>query len=115
MDYKGIIKNIKLIICLHVGRGGSYFFHSLMDDCQQIITLQDRHDYLYPEDFNIKSFISENRSFFDSNENNFNYGNNFLSKNERINFRIDENLFIKYFFEIKKIFKIITHKSYYQS
>ena len=110
MDYKGIIEKINLIICIPVGRGGSYFFQSLMDDCEQIITLPDRHDYFYPNDFNIESFVSEQMSFFDSNENKYNYGNDFLSKHEKIEFRINEKLFIKYFNEIKKSLRSINKK-----
>jgi len=102
-----LLNDLKIVICIPVGRAGSYFFQSLMDNNDQIISFPDRFDF---KSFDLELFVNNNKKYFNSKYNNYNSGNKFLSHDEKVKFKLCEKTFINNYNELANIKSSISNR-----
>ena len=76
-------ETLNILVLIPVGRGGSFFFQSLLDSHEEVMMFPDRYDFEYFKNEPISNFCDKNESFFNSDKSSFNIGNEFLELEEK--------------------------------
>jgi hypothetical protein len=103
---KNLLTNINLIIISPLGRGGSYFFQSLLNRHPEIITLPESTTSCHEDLNSIQDFVLKNEKSFDSTKA---YFNNVEISNQ-INIDIDINRLVEIYHLLKNIHKPSNRK-----
>lgn len=103
---KKLLDNINLIIISPLGRGGSYFFQSLLNRHPEMITLPESTTCSHEDLNSIQDFVLKNEKSFDSTKA---YFNNVEISNQ-INIDIDINRLVEIYHLLKNIHKPLNRK-----